>query len=320
MSEDAQAGRHGGDEVSRRLDPLATTAHEPHTVPDPGSRRRDVGGPWITPASPLVDVPALVSALRRRWLVVLASALVFMGLAITFSLLSPPQFSASTVLLLRHPSQSDQLRAIETDALLARTRTVAERAIEGGGLDLAASDLAGTYQATVLSQDLLRLRGTGPDAPEAVRRTSAIADAYLAFRGEELRRQSSLAIRALEERQDGLREELASIGDRINDLSGQPDQSSDEAVKLLGDLLSRRAAVNSQLAGLGQQIDVLELRHRGGHRSEPRDRRRGQIPARRSGAMILNMVTGAIAGSVLGAGGVILHTITSNRVRRRERA
>ncbi|MDQ1378819.1 MAG: hypothetical protein QOE15_2992, partial [Acidimicrobiaceae bacterium] len=79
----------------------------------------------------LIRVSSLVGALRRRKRVWLASGLAGLLAALAFFLVRGPQYSATTTVLLRRATinPQDPARAMETDVQLARSRTVAGRAV-----------------------------------------------------------------------------------------------------------------------------------------------------------------------------------------------
>jgi len=268
--------------------------------------------------NPLISVAFLVRAVRRRPLVLLAAGLIGLLAGLGLSILSPPSYSATTVLLLRHPDQADPLRAMQTDSLLVTTRTVAQRAADDFDLQVPANELVGSYQAFVLSQDLLQLRATAPSSREAVRRTAALSDAYLAFRSEEVQRQAELSIAALEEREEGLTTELADVSEQIGDFPVGPNPLDAAASTRFADLNSRRGTIISEIAQLRQNVDSFALDARAvTSRSRVVDPAVAQArsPLRTA---IRNIVTGILAGLMLGLAWLIFQSATSDRLRRRE--
>jgi capsular polysaccharide biosynthesis protein len=276
--------------------------------------------PFVDGSSPaavgrFVSVPALVRALRRRWRLWTAGAVLAAVAAVGFSLASPPEHTATTILLLQHPSGSNEARAMLTDARLLESRTVAQAAIDSLGLRLSAREMVEQYRPTILSDDLLQIKVTAPSDAEAVRRAEAVADAFLAFRRDEIQRQSAVALENLEERQTELNAELVTVNEGITARTGQ---RNDEALRVLGDLLVRRASLNDKLGGVRQRIEAATFdtdsiieKTRVVDPAGP-DRRQ---PVK---AAAVNLVAGVILGLLLTMGLIVLQEATSDRLRRRE--
>jgi capsular polysaccharide biosynthesis protein len=267
-------------------------------------------------ASPITTVSFLVAGLRRRWRLWVATSVAGIVVAIAFSMAVPPDHSATTTLLLDHPESTDPTRAMATDAELIKTRTVAQRVIRRLGLGMPERELISTYQVTALSDQILQLRVTGPTPAEAVRRANAVTEEFLGFRRGELERQAKVVVDTLEERKGALTSELATVNDRINAF---PTGAGDAAVRELGDLLTRRAVLDDQIAQLRQRIDAAIL--------DPTlivERSRVIDPAASDDrsplkALVANMAAGLVGGLAVGAGWVVIHeVITSDRIRRRE--
>lgn len=235
------------------------------------------------------------------------------GLA--FSLASPPQHSATTILLLEHPIQSDKPRAMQTDAQLAKSRTVAQAAVQRLGLRMSPTELAAQYQSAALSQDLLQIRVSGPNDREAVRRAEAVAESFLAFRRDELRRQSDLSLESLEERERELNAELLAVENGIKTHTGTLTEAEQRE---LADLLVRQAGIGDKLTRVRQRIDVATF-----DTLSVNEKTRVIDPAgadARSPAKmgVLNSVAGLILGLLLTTGWITMQEVITDRPRRRE--
>lgn len=262
-----------------------------------------------------VSVPALVRTLRRRWRLWALGAILGASAALAFSVASPPEHVATTILLLRHPSGGNGARAMVTDARLVESRTVAQAAIDSLGLSSSARKMVDSYRPTILSDDLLQIKVTGSDDADAVRRAEAVASAFLIFRENEIRRQSAIALENLEERQRELNAELITVTEGINARTGVRD---DEALRALGDLLVRRASLNDKLGGVNQRIQAAAFDTDSIIQQTKVVDPPGPDPRQPLKAAIVNVIAGVILGLLLTMGGIVLQAATSDRLRRRE--
>ena len=283
--------------------PDGQIAHETYMVP--------VG------AGPFATVTFLVAAVRDRWRLWAATATCGVLAAIGLSLLSPPPYTATTTLLLRHPSLADPTRAMQTDVELVKTRTVAQAAVGRLALRLSPKDLSSDVRVTPLTSDVLQLTVKGPTAGDAIRRADAMADAFLAFRRDEFERQSRAVVDALETRRRELTDELTVVNDEVTAFRGS-DQGDDSAVRALGDLLVRRSSLSDQIAQLRQRIDQSLIDPASVvQKSRVLDRASADD---RSPLTVLaaNVAAGTVAGLAIGAGWVVVAAVLSDRVHQRE--
>ena len=276
------------------------------------------GGGLTNQAGPFVDLPSLVRALRRRWRVWVATAVLGLVGAVGFSVAFPPAHSATTLLLLRHPPQSDPSKAMITDAELIKGRSVAQRAVDRSSLGVSAKELVANYRAIPLSDEVLQVTADGPTSTQALRRANAVAEAFLSFRRDEFRRQSQVVVHALEERQEALNEELGGLNDRLNRLYTGPGEGSESSARALGDLLTRRSAIYNELSELRRRIDAITLDNRSviekSRIADPAvtdDR----SPLR---SLAANLAAGLVCGVAPGFGWVVVQEVVSDRVRRRD--
>lgn len=221
-------------------------------------------------------------------------------------------------MLLRHPGQADPSRALATDAQLLRTRTVSQTTVDRLGLGISAKEFISQYKVTALSDELLSLTVSGPTSNEAVERASALADAFLNFRRNEVKRDLQTAVDTLEERTGKLMRELETVNNQVNNFSSGLDRNSDAAVRGLGDLLTRRAAINDELGGLQARIEEITR-----DANSVVEKSRVVDPASeddRSPAIALaaNLAAGLVGGVSLGAGWIVVQEVAFDRVRRRQ--
>lgn len=266
-------------------------------------------------AGRIVSMHTLTAALRRRWRLWMSGAVAGAAAALALSALSPPQHTATTILLLAHPGQTDGSRAMVTDARLVKSRAVAQRAIDDLRLRMAPQQLVEEYEPGVLSDDLLQIKVSAPSDREAVRRAEAVASSFLTFRRDEVQRQSKVAIQNLEERQRELNLELLEVNEAINARTGAQGK---DALDALADLLVRRNTLNDMLGGVRQRIqnstfdtdDITEKsRVLDPAREDPRSPRK---------AAVVNTAAGLILGLLLTTGLIVVQEATTDRLRRRE--
>ena len=286
--------------------PAGVVDHEPAPAADFGTFT----------GSPFVAIPFLVAAIRRRWSVWLPMTLAGLLIGALFTALVPARHIASATVLLVHPSGTQPAHAMETNLGLLQTTTVAQGAMDRLGITMPSRKFLALIRGTIRSEDLLTVSVHGPNSREASRRAGAVADAFLAFRADEFRRQSAAAVQALEERQRDVTSDLAEVGQKI--AAASPDQRSDAALRAFGELLNTRASLNEQIAGLRQRIDDATTRGRA-----IVDNSRGIDPPTANDPSFLRLVAGnlgagAVGGMVLGLGWVVLQAIVSTSVRRRD--
>ena len=277
--------------------------------------------PVVVPGglTPFVTVASLIAAVRRRWRVCALTAAAGLITALALSLAFPPPYSATTTLLLRHPSQSDPTRAMATEAELAGTRTVAQAAIRRLGLRLSPREFLSQYGRTPLTADLLQIRMTGPTGGEAVRRARALAQSFLTFRRDEYRREARVAVQALERRIAALTRELVDVNNRIITFSdASTNQQNDAAVRGLGDLLTRRSVITDDLAELRQRIDDITR-----DTDSIVEKSRVVDPAHEDDRSVFrtlatNLTAGLVGGLSVGTGWVLVQEVVTDRVRRRD--
>lgn len=260
-------------------------------------------------------MPDLVVALRRRWRLWIAGAVVGAMAGMAFSAASPPPHRAAAILLLEQPGGSNKRQAMVTDAQLVESRVVAQAVIEDLGLDLSSRELVDQGQPRILSDDLLRIEVAGPNDREAVRRTEALARSFLAFRRNEIRRQSQVAIQNLEDRERQLSTEMVEVTAAINARAGVREEGE---VRLVGDLLVRRASLNEKLGSVRQRIEASTF-----DTDSITEASRVVDPAVAESrsplrVTVFNALAGLILALLLTGGFVILQEATTTRLRRRE--
>ena len=276
---------------------------------------------------PLVDVPRLLRALRRRWRLLALACLAGMIAATVLLLVSPPPYVATTTLLLRHPATADPTRDMATDVEIVTSRTVAERAMAALRLHGSVDQFLASYTPTSLSDYVLRISAKAPGPQEALRRAGALAMAFLEYRRAQFQQQSAVTVAALDERRRRLESELAAINGDIgnalgNPVGNAPDTSADATAPPQGgdqltEQLSRRTTISHELDDVRQQIDATMLEAGAIVQTSRIVDPPAVVDTGRSKAMAGTIAAGLVLGLALGGGPIVLREMLSDRVRRR---
>ncbi len=273
--------------------------------------------PASTVAGRLLSISFLLRALRRRWKVWATTAVVGMLIGAAFSTAVPPRPSAATTILLRHPRASDPARAMATDVTLIMTGSVARSAFARLGPGVPTRGLS--YLASPLSDDLMQITAHAPSGRTAVRLADALAAAFFEFRRNQSEQQSDAVVRALQDRQRALNDELDAVTVRIKDLQPAGPPTSDvPTTGPLADAQARQAIITDELTQLrlavgGSVIDTESVLAASSV-IEPAS----QVTPSKKKALTSNLVAGLVAGIAGGAAWVVLWAVISDRVRRRE--
>jgi capsular polysaccharide biosynthesis protein len=265
------------------------------------------------PIPRVVSLHFVRTALRRRWLVCVLSAVLGLLMAAAFLVAFPTSHQAKASLVLTHDPQVEPTRAMATDVSLLRTRTVAAKTIAKLGLAMAPEDFLKSVVAEPVSSELLTLTLSAPSDAEAVRRLSALTSTYLEFRGEQLSLQSNVLVSGLKERIKNVEAEVAAVSRRIDQLSTADSSSASK----LSDTISQRAYLQSRIETLQQSVEDATLQTTALVSSsrviDPAAVEKGGVKRR----IALTLASGLIGGAALGCGTVLFFAITSDRLRRR---
>jgi uncharacterized protein involved in exopolysaccharide biosynthesis len=265
------------------------------------------------PLPTLVSLHFLRSALRRRWLACVLSAVLGLLVGAAFLVAFPAPHNAKAMLVLAHDPQADPSRAMSTDVSLLTSRTVAAQAVATLGLTMPADDFLKSLTTEPISSDLVSLTFSAPTDAEAVRRLEVLTSTYLDFRAEQLSVQANSFV-------DGMKQRIAELEDQVGDLSKRITELSatgESAASEVSDAISQRAQVNGQIATLQESVQDATLRNS----SLVSSSRVIDHAAAETGGVkrriVLTLASGLIGGAALGCGIVLFLAITSDRLRRR---
>lgn len=202
-------------------------------------------------AAPLVDLHALVAAVRRRRRLWYSTALLGLLAGAALAVLLPPPPTAVTTVLVAHTQDqpTDPGTLIRTDVALLRTTRIAGEALKSLGSAERPEDFMGDYRGSGVTNNLLRIEATGADDAQAVARAGALADAFVADHVRRLREAADAEARTLLDERDKMRDELAEVNESI----GEAEESDPDAAANMESLFARRAELTSRIEDFDQR-------------------------------------------------------------------
>ncbi|MFI7244906.1 Wzz/FepE/Etk N-terminal domain-containing protein [Streptomyces qinglanensis] len=211
------------------------------------SRTADAPG-----AAPLLDLQALVVAVRRRRRLWCSMALLGLLAGAAVAILLPPPPTAVTKVLVAHQEDqpNDTGTLIRTDVELLGTTRIAGRALRSLRSSEDPEDFLQDYRGTGLTNNLLQIDVTGEDEAQAVARAEALADTFVADHVRRMRETAKAETKALLDQRDRMRDELAQVNKSIG---GRSPESDPKASARIESLFARRAELNSRIADFDQR-------------------------------------------------------------------
>ncbi|ANP53394.1 capsular polysaccharide biosynthesis protein [Streptomyces griseochromogenes] len=203
-------------------------------------------------AAPLLDLQALVVAVRRRRRLWCAMALLGLLVGPAVAVLMPPPPTAVTKVLVTHQEDqpNDTGTLIRTDVQLLGTTRIAEKALRSLKSPEKPEDFMGDYRGTGLTNNLLQITATGDSDAEAVARAEALADAFVADHVKRMRDTATAEAKALLDQRDRMRDELAQVNKTIGDRPPGGDPKTSASIE---SLFARRAELISRIADFDQR-------------------------------------------------------------------
>ncbi|MCX5253733.1 Wzz/FepE/Etk N-terminal domain-containing protein [Streptomyces canus] len=203
-------------------------------------------------ATPLIDLHALVVAVRRRRRLWSAMALLGLLVGAAVAVLMPPPPTAVTKVLVAHEEDqpNDPGTLIRTDVQLLETTRIAESALQSLKSPEKPEDFMRDYRGTGLTNNLLQITVTGDSDAAAVARAKALADAFVADHVKRERDTAKAEAKALLDQRDRMRSELAKVNKEIGNRSPDSDPQASASIE---SLFARRAELNSRIADFDQR-------------------------------------------------------------------
>ncbi len=209
-------------------------------------------------AAPLLDLQALVVAVRRRRRLWGSLALLGLLAGAALALLLPPPPSAVTKVLVAHQEDqpNDTGTLIRTDVEVLQTTRIAGAALKSLESSEEPEDFMRDYRGTGVTNNLLRIDVTGDSDADAVARAGALADAFVADHVRRMREAAEAEAKALLEQRDRMRDELAEVNEAIGDRSPESDPQASADME---SLFARRAELTSRIADFNQRAEEARV-------------------------------------------------------------
>ncbi|MFI7385565.1 Wzz/FepE/Etk N-terminal domain-containing protein [Streptomyces sp. NPDC049813] len=209
-------------------------------------------------ASPLLDLQALVVAVRRRRRLWGSLALLGLVLGAAVALLLPPAPTAVTTVLVAHKEDqpNDTGTLIRTDVELLGTTRIAGKALKTLGSSDRPEDFLQDYRGTGVTNNLLRIDVTADTNAQAVARARALADAFVADHVQRMWETAKAESKALLDQRDRMADELVKVNKAIG---GRSPQSDPAAAASIETLFSRRAELTSRIADFDQRSEEARV-------------------------------------------------------------
>jgi len=209
-------------------------------------------------ATPLLDLQALVVAVRRRRRLWGAMALLGMLAGAAVAVLMPPAPAAVTKVLVAHQEDqpNDTGTLIRTDAQLLATSRIAGAALKILKSPEKPEDFMKDYRGTGLTNNVLEIDVTGKTDAEAVARAKALAQAFVADHAKRINDIANANAQGLLDQQARMQAELADVNKSIGGRS--PDTDPKDAANLES-LFARRAELTSQISDFGQRAEEARV-------------------------------------------------------------
>ncbi|QES51430.1 polysaccharide biosynthesis protein [Streptomyces venezuelae] len=203
-------------------------------------------------AAPLLDLQALVVAVRRRRRLWWSLALLGMLAGAAVAVLMPAPPTAVTKVLVAHQADqpNDPGTLIRTDVALLHTTRIAGQALQSLKSSEKPEDFMEDYTGTGLTNNLLQISVTGESETEAVARAKALADAFVADHVKRIQEAADAEAKTLLDQRDRMRDELAQVDKAIGSASpgGGPKASAN-----MESLFARRAELTSRISDFGRR-------------------------------------------------------------------
>ena len=262
----------------------------------------------------LASLGFITAAVRRGAWFLFAMAVAGLLVGSGQYVMHPHQYQASaSVLVTLSPYDNPQTAAVDNQAM-AETRSVAGLAVHELGLQQSASSFLSSYTATYVTGRLLTITANASSANQALLQATAVANAFLKFRTEDLQAQQHLVLQSLDQQVAQAEQLVTSIGAQISQASSatqsQISRLRAEQTNATATLASLRSAVNGNqtttqpaLTSALKNSQLLSV---------------APIPHSHLKALFSDALIGLIIGLVLGLAIVIVRALVSDRLRQRD--
>jgi capsular polysaccharide biosynthesis protein len=273
------------------------------------------GSPAADAAAGLASLSFIRAAIRRRRHVWLIGAVIGLILGAAYFLAKPPAYQATAQAFLTLGPNEDLTTAINTDVALAESRPVAAVALRNLGLQESISAFLGSYTAAPVTNRVILITATASSSDAAVRSASAVTNAFLKFRADQLRAYQQLVSTSLSAEIARAQAQAAPIAAQVSALSGKVNSATE----------------NAKLQGLQAQLNTLTTLQQSARSTQQNVQAQTEVAVRGSNVInaaapilhsrkkteVLYALTGLIAGLALTMGWVVVGALASDRLRSR---
>jgi capsular polysaccharide biosynthesis protein len=274
----------------------------------------------VDPDATFTSFAFIAAALRRSaWL---WCAFAVLGLLIGYELYAkfPPAYQASTSVLVMDGPNVNPGVAIQTDAALAQSSTVAGYVVQELGLRQSINSFISTYTVTPVTDQVLLITVSAPSSSDAISRASALVNEFLRFHADYARTQQQQMATELNQQITQAQQDLNSIDAQISVISAQPSSPTVQAE--LNRLRTQRQDASNALAQIkyyatntmaSNQSATSSIVNDSGVLNKP-----APIPHPHLKTAARDVAEGLFAGLVVGMGIVVIQALVSERLRRRD--
>ena len=260
----------------------------------------------------LVNLGFIKGAIRRSaWFVSLLAAAGVLG-GVGAYVKYPHSYQASASLLLTTSPYEDTQTAVANNLAMAKTSPVAALALHKLGLQQDVSSFLNSYTVSSVTARVFTVTASGPSTSQAQLRAGAVANAFLAFRADELRAQQNLVVQSLNQQVDQARQRVSSIARQIGQVSSQS-----QSATLRAEQTSAESTLSDlQQAAAGNQTTTVPALTAALKNSQLLSVT--PIPYPKKKVLVTYVSLGLIAGLAVALGIVIVRALVSDRLRRRD--
>ena len=272
----------------------------------------------IAASTAVVSLGFLRGALRRTIAFWCLLGLVGMVIGVGVYLKRPPPAKASTSVLLTYQPGQDPTSAVLDNQAMAQSRSVAEMAMAKLGVQQSVGSFVAATTVTVVTQRVLQITVSAKTSSDAVSRANAVAASFLALHASQIETDQNLVLKALQNTLTQAEATVSTISSQISKVSGEAPTA--QQAQQLKNLKSQLTAAQGQVAidqnSLQQnKVNTNELSAISG--SVILDPAMA-LPQSKTKYLVIYAIVGLIVGLALGMGIVVVRTIVSDRLRRRD--
>jgi capsular polysaccharide biosynthesis protein len=283
-----------------------------------------------TLSTSLVSLGFIRGSLRRAMRFWCAIAVLGLVIGVGVDVKFPPAYKATTSVLITYAPDENPTEAVQDNQAIVQSRTVADMAMRKLGIHESVASFVAATTVTVVTDRILQITVSAPTSGEAVSRASAVAAAFLQLRASQLEATQKLLLQTLQNQLGHDQKTVAAINSQINQLdpgatssslaaSSSLPASSPQAKKLKSlqnQLTQAQSAVSVDQQTITETVDDTGTLAaiNGSTVLDP------ALPLAHSKLknLLIYAITGLLAGLAVGMGVVVVRTITTDRLRRRD--